>query len=90
MPALRLVVAKNEVTFASEALLKPGTKDPKPPEVDMSRKYSVALVLADQLGTKEICVMEFAAEATGSGGTVVSAMVFELDEVPDALVARIR
>ena len=59
-------------------------------DVDTSNKYPVAPVLAIQFAVKAVCTIDVAAEATGLGGIVVSEMVFELKEVPDALEALTR
>ena len=50
----------------------------------------MAPVLAAQLALKEVWVIDVGAEATGSGGTVTTEMVLELNEVPDVLDARTR
>jgi hypothetical protein len=61
--------------------LYPGTKLAKLLTVETSRRYSVALVTADQLAVKEEVVIEPPALAVGAGSIVGADPVEELPEV---------
>ena len=58
--------------------------------VATSIRYVAAPVTEVQFAANEVCVVEEAADVTGAAGTVISVIVVELEEAPDAFDALTR